>query len=108
IDRIDAVVSADPYLLVLRAGVAQAEGKSDAARMLCDQALVREPTLLPAADALLTDALQRKDFKTAKALMLKMERTMSFTFGPLDQSPAFTEFLQSPQYLEFEKERPRR
>lgn len=108
LDRLDKAVGGDNYLNVLRANVNFAKGDSANCKVCANKALAAEPNLLPAADTLLTLALEEKDFPAAKAMMIRMEKDMEFEFGDLTKVEPFAGFVASPSYKEWLSERPKR
>ncbi len=107
LDEVDKAVGGDPYLDVMRANVCAMSGEKDKVIPLAKRALEREPTLFPAADIILTDALERKDYVLSLELMLRIEREMNFRFGDYAAVPAFAEFARSPQNEQFLAQRPK-
>lgn len=108
VSRIEKQVGPDPFLNVLRANVAIAEGDIAAGKKLAAAALEKEPSLFEAADILLTQALAEKDYPASKRYLLQIERNReTFRFNDLKGSEAFKGFVASPEYAAWQAERPK-
>ncbi len=107
IDRLDQGLGGDPYLKVLRANIYAMAGERSKIVPLAEKALKEEPTLIPAADIILTDTLSRRDHPETLKIMLQMERTMRYRFGDYSKLDLFADFAKSQQAKEFEAERPK-
>ena len=108
IDRIDKRVGGDPYLDFQRGRIVEQQGQAAKAALLYESALKRDPTLFEPADMLLTAALTAKDYPMAKKYLLHIERNRpEFRFGDLKNVELFAGFVASPQYAEWQNERPK-
>lgn len=109
VDRIDAAVGGDPYLDYLRSNLFAAGKDRAAAREYAARAFERDPSLLGPVNTLLTYALQDGDFEDAKRWLLTIERSPTFGLrfnADFDGNAYFAEFVKSPQYAEWLRERP--
>jgi hypothetical protein len=102
IDRVDRSVAGDPYLKVVRGGVLAREKKFDGARAMFEKAVAQDPQLLRGYYALIDLSLARKSFgDTLK--WLKEAESKGVKFGDMRNSPAFSDFVKSPEYKSWAK-----
>lgn len=107
IDRLEKQVGHDPFLDVYRANAAIGQGDTATAKKIATKALAEEPSIFELADVLLTQAIADKDYPAVKVYALHIEQNCPrFRFGDLKNAPGWEGFVASPQYAEWEKERP--
>jgi tetratricopeptide (TPR) repeat protein len=102
IDRLDKSVGGDPYLKVLRGSVLAREKKYDAARTTFEKAVAQDPKLLRGYYALIDLSLLQHNFADTLK-WLKQAESQGVKFGGMKGSPAFAEFMKSPEYESWAK-----
>lgn len=109
LDSLEEKMGADGGIDFYRANLKATAGDAKAALEYAAKAVEKDPTLFNAADFCLTKALQNGDFPTAKKYLLIIENNRrGFRFGDLKGAKLFEEFVKSPQYAQWQKERPRK
>ena len=101
IEEVDKAVGSDPYLNVLRAMAADGRKQPDEARQLLAASVEADPEIRQAWVALVTIDLRRKAFPEVLRSLKEMDRLFQPMWPDLSDNPAYSEFLQSPQYGEW-------
>ena len=98
IDRLDKRIGGDPYQDARRALSYMQEKKYKLARDYAKKAIKVEDTLVLPYCILLQIALEEKNFDEVSELLTTMEDKSIMTFSDLATTPAYAEFVKSPQY----------
>jgi hypothetical protein len=108
LDSLERKMGADGGIDFYRANLKATAGDPKAALEYATKAVEEDPTLFNAADFCLTTALQHGDLPSAKKYLLIIERNRpNFRFGDLKNSKLFEAFVKSPQYAQWQQERPK-
>jgi len=106
LDSLEKKMGEDGAIDSNRANVKATAGDKKAALEYATRAVEKDPTLFGTADYCATVALKSGDFATAKKYLLLMEKHHpKFRFGDLKGPPLFKEFVKSPEYAQWQKER---
>ena len=109
LDSLEQKMGTDGGIDFYRANLKIIAGDTKTALEYAAKAVEKDPTLFDAADYCLSMALRNGDFPTAKKYLLVIENNRpGFRFGNLKGVKAFDAFVKSPQYAEWQKERPAR
>jgi len=109
LDSLEEKMGTDGGIDFYRANLKSIQGDAKAALQFAARAVERDPTLFNAADFCLTTALQNGDFPSAKKYLLIIERNRpNFRFGDLKNVNLFNGFVKSPEYAQWQKERPKK
>jgi len=109
LDSLESKMGSDGGIDFYRANLKATAGDPKAALEYAAKAVEKDPTLFNAADFCLTTALKNGDFPTAKKYLLVIENNRpGFRFGDLKNSKPFEAFVKSPQYAQWQKERPKK
>ncbi|MDB5320896.1 MAG: hypothetical protein JWN40_2527 [Phycisphaerales bacterium] len=108
LDSLEKKMGSDGGIDFYRANLKATAGDAKAALEYATKAVEKDPTLFNAADFCLTNALQNGDFPSAKKYLLIIENNRpGFRFGDLKGVKLFEEFVKSPVYAQWQKERPK-
>src|SRR5262249_19553164 len=103
IDRVDAWIGSDPYLNVIRCNVLIAANQFDKAKAAVDKALKEEPDLQRAYWARITVSLRERSFDETLEWLKKVVQNCNITVEDLTQTPAYSDFVKSPQHAEWKE-----
>jgi tetratricopeptide (TPR) repeat protein len=109
LDSLEKKMGTDGGIDFYRANLKGVAGDAKAALEYAQKAVDEDPTLFNAADFCLTTALKNGDFASSKKYLLVIENNRpNFKFGDLKGAALFKEFVKSPEYAAWQKERPRK
>ena len=103
IDRVDARIGGDPYQDARRALCCMQQKKYRQAREYAQKAIKAEDSLLLAYGVLLQVALDEKAFDEVSRLLILIEEKSLMVLPDLSTTPAYAEFVKSPQYQTWRK-----
>jgi tetratricopeptide (TPR) repeat protein len=103
IDRVDASIGSDPYLNVIRCNVLIAANQFDKAKAAVDKALKEDPDLQQAYWARITVSLRERSFDETLEWLKKVVQNCNITVEDLTQTPAYSDFVKSPQHAEWKQ-----
>jgi len=105
IDRIEKTIGGDSFLKVLRGQIYLQQEKWDAARNEGAKAVALEPTLFEGYSLQISVSLQANDHKETASLLKQIDSRFEVDVDVLARDPAFAEFVKSPEYAAWKKER---
>jgi hypothetical protein len=109
LDSLEQKMGTDGGIDFYRANVKATAGDAKTALEYAAKAVEKDPTLFNAADFCLTTALHNGDFPSTKKYLLIIENNRpTFRFGDLKGVKSFEAFVKSPQYAQWQKERPKK
>lgn len=109
LDSLEKKMGEDGAIDFNRANVKATAGDDKAALEYATKAVEKDQTLFAAADYCATVALKSGDFALAKKYLLLIEMNhANFRFGDLKGVALFKEFVKSPEYGQWQKERPQK
>jgi hypothetical protein len=108
INAVEKIVGNDPHLDNLRSETYYKKGDFKLALEYAERAVKNEPTLVTSYWTVLGISLKIKDYNlTAKYLTL-VERKLKISLADLTKVPDYAGFVDSPQYSEWMKTRPKK
>jgi hypothetical protein len=106
VDKVDRAVGGDPYLRVVRASLdLQAGGDIAKARALVLDATGQDPKLEQAWWTLVDIDLKAKSFRDVASDLKGLEAALSISIGDLTGVEGYADFVKSPEYAEWMRER---
>ena len=103
IRRLNKAIGGDPYLDVFRGNLLIEAKQYDKARQAIEKAIKDEPSLKNAYWSRIALALAEKNHADTLTWLKAIVKAFNYELGGLDESPAYAEFVKSPQYKAFEK-----
>jgi len=105
VDRLDKSVGGDPYLHVMRSGLAQLGKDLPAARRSAEAAVAAEPDLVPARLTLINCAMRQEDFAEVAKQLLAMENELGQEIADLTNVEGYAPFVRSAEYRRWMEQR---
>lgn len=108
VDRVDQKLGGDPYLDLFRANAHIGKGDLATGRELLAKATAALPWMKELHDVAVGAALEAKDWDGVAAALTAAERDAGVQWSNLENTPAFTEFIETPQYKNWKKQQRKR
>lgn len=106
LDNLIQNLGPDAHLYMLKGNFYLVKGDLPNALAWDRKAVELEPELLAPYWALITVLLQQKDFAAVKDVMLTLERSKLVVFDNVEKNESYAEFVKSPEFEKWKKERP--
>jgi hypothetical protein len=101
LQRLDEAIGGDPYIDWLRANLWRVQGDAKQAREACVRALAKDPKLVDAHWTLLALSVEEPNYDATLAELKRMDATFDIDWSDLPKTPAYAEFVKSPQWAEW-------
>jgi len=101
LQRLEMAIGGDPYIDWLRANVWRGQGDAKQAREACVRAIAKDPNLVDAHWTLLALSVEESNYDTTLAELKRMDSTFDIDWSDLQKTPAYVQFVKSPQWAEW-------